>query len=165
MRVKFDVTGNVKKMTGFDKLEGDASLDAHFEVEFGPEELGMIYEAQRTLVPEVLNFVKEMQQIQNEKEKSTGADNRFEILDLKDKIRNLEIALEGEKARHEATKKNRDEYFNKYIKCLDQENMRIKKETEEFRKSFKQEEKVNPKEVLKKALEKTKEEEDEDDLY
>ena len=161
MKIKFDLSGAVEKM-GFVKEEGKGNISANFELEFGSDELGMLYDLQKSLVPEVLEFVKEMQRMTNEKEKDSRSDDKFEILDLKDKIRNLEIALEGEKVRHEATKKNRDEYFNKYIKCLDQENMRIKKETEEFRKSFKQEEKVNPKEVLKKALEKTKEEEESD---
>lgn len=153
MKIKFDVTGAVEKMTGFDKLEGKANLDAHFEIEFGADELGMIYEAQRALVPEVLNFVKELQKMQNENEKDSRSDDKFEILDLKDKIRNLEIALEGEKERHESTRKNRDEYFNKYIKALDNENERIKRETEEIIKRSQDSRKTQ------------KQEEDDDELY
>ena len=63
MKIKFDLTAGIEKMTGFNKLEGKGNLDAHMEIEFGADELGMIYEAQRALVPEVLSFVKEMQQI------------------------------------------------------------------------------------------------------
>ena len=64
MKIRFDITGAIKKVTGInEKLGGDANLDAHFEIEFGADELGTIYEAQRALVPEVLSFIKDMQQI------------------------------------------------------------------------------------------------------
>ena len=64
MKIKFDLSGAIKKVTGItEKVGGDANLDAHMEIEFSADELGMIYEAQRALVPEVLDFIKEMQQI------------------------------------------------------------------------------------------------------
>ena len=132
MRVKFDLSGAVEKMTIFK------------EVEFGPEELGMIYEAQRSLVPEVLNFMKEMQKLAQESKKESEVEfSNLEKDRLESKIESLKIQLDGERKRHSNTKKNRDEYFDKYIKLLDEntkkrkENIEnLKKENEELRKSL-----------------------------
>lgn len=107
MKIKFDLSGAVKKVTGInEKLGGDASLDAHLEVEFGADELGMIYEAQRALVPEVLNFVKEMQQLSN-KNKEENKMTELEKNRLETRIGYLETRLENEKeksSRHEKDK-------------------------------------------------------------
>lgn len=166
MKVRFDVTGAIEKINA---LEGKGNIDAHFEVEFGVDEMGMLLEAKKSLVPEILSFVKDMQQITTERN-----DRDEEVVDLRDKIKNLEydlntekekneelesdikslnIRLEGEKERHEVTKKNRDEYFNKYIKTLDNENKRIQRETEEIRKRSQDSRKTQ------------KQEEDDDELY
>lgn len=156
MRITFDITGAVEKMTGFDKLEGKANIDAHMSVEFGADELGMMYEAQKTMLPQILDFIKEVGNMSIEKDRQLREENTdLEKDRLQSQIESLEIQLNGEKKRHEYTRKNRDEYFNKYMKCLDRENEKIKKETEDFRKAFKQE----------KALNNVKKEEDEDDLY
>ena len=87
MKIKFDLSGAVKKVTGVnEKLGGDANIDAHFEVEFGADELGTIYEAQRALVPEVLSFIKEMQQITTE---SRRLDEKIDDLEYeKNKLEN-----------------------------------------------------------------------------
>ena len=132
MKMKFDVTGSIKKMTGFDKLEGDASLDAHFEIEFGPEELGMMYQFQKEMLPEILNFAKEMQQLTNRIDNSKMSD--LEINELESKIEGLEIQLNGERERHLNTQKERDEYFDKYIKQLDENTRRHKEEIENLKK-------------------------------
>lgn len=88
MKIKFDLTAGIEKMTGFDKLEGKGNLDAHMEIEFGADELGMIYEAQRALVPEVLSFIKEMQQITTD---ARQLDQKID--DLEYKNNNLENKL------------------------------------------------------------------------
>ena len=144
MRVKFDLSGAVEKMTIFKELEGKANLDCHVEIEFGADELGMIYEFQKHMIPEVLQFIKEMKR---------DEETNLEKNELENKIESLEIQLDGERGRHEVTKKNRDEYFNKYIKMLDNENKRIQRETEEIRKRSQDSRKTQ------------KQEEDDDELY
>ena len=151
MKIKFDLSGAVEKMTCFDKLEGKANIDAHFEIEFGADELGMIYEAQRALVPEVLSFVKEMQQLS--KEENNMSD--LEKSRLESKIEGLEIQLNGERKRHSKTQKERDEYFEKYIKSLDKITKIHEEEVEKLKKENKE---------IEKSLG-IKEEEDDDKLY
>ena len=137
MRVKFDITGSVEKMTGFNKLEGKGNIDAHFELEFSADELGMVYEFQKNIIPEVLGFIKEIKQEE---------DNKISDLErnrLESRNESLEIQLEGEKERHVSTQKERDEYFEKYIKSLDEmtnkhieERKDLEKENEKLRQSL-----------------------------
>lgn len=138
MKLKFDVTGAIEKLAGFNKAEGGkGNIDAHFELEFSAEELGMVYEAQRTMLPELLNFIKELKKEE---------DNKMSDLEksrLESKIEGLEIQLNGERERHSNTKRDRDEYFDKYIKMLDENTQkrkesieRLKKENEDLRKSL-----------------------------
>lgn len=144
MKVTFDLTGAIEKMTGFSKLEGKVNLDAHMTVEFGADELGMMYEAQKNMLPQILEFIKEVGNMSIEKDRQLRKENtNLEINRLESKIEGLEIQLEGERERHTNTQKERDEYFDKYIKLLDENTEKhkediekLKKESEELRKSL-----------------------------
>ena len=100
MKLRFDVTGAIKKVTGItEKVGGDANLDAHFELEFTPDELGMVYEFQKNMIPEVLQFIKEVKKEEDSKI-SDLEKNRLES-----RIESLEIQLNGERERHSSTQK------------------------------------------------------------
>ena len=138
MKLRFDVTGAIKKVTGItEKVGGDANLDAHFELEFAPDELGMVYEFQKNMIPEVLQFIKEV------KKEEDSKISHLEKSRLESRIEALEIQLNGERERHSNTQKERDEYFDKYIKLLDENTEKhkediekLKRESEELRKSL-----------------------------
>lgn len=111
MKLKFDVTAGLEKLTGFGKIDcGKGNLEAHFEVEFSAEEMGMIYEFQKQIVPEVLSFVKEMKQENDDAEKRN----------LENKVSNLEFEnkrsqgkIEHAEERLENMREEKKKWFNK----------------------------------------------------
>lgn len=114
MKIKFDLTAGIEKMTGFDKLEGKGNLDAHFEVELAPEELGSIYEAQKVILPEILNFIKEMKQGNDTSEKQ-DLENKVSRLEFENK--RLQGKLEHAEERLSNAKEDRNKWFNKAMKA------------------------------------------------
>ena len=132
MRVKFDLSGAVEKMTIFKELEGKANLDCHVEVEFGPDELGMIYEFQKNMIPQILDFAKEMQQMSNKRQ-----DDHLETLDLENKIKKLEydlevknLELERVKAKVSRTEKDKNFWKNELEEVLKGGKKKEEKEEE-----------------------------------
>ena len=129
MKMKFDISGAIEKLTGFGKIDGGkGNLEAHFEVEFSAEEIGMIYEFQKNIIPEVLQFIKEIKKEEDAKISDLEKDR------LESEIEGLEIQLNGEKERHVNTQKESDEYFNKYIKLLDENTNKHKEDIEKLKK-------------------------------
>ena len=137
MKIKFDVTGAVEKLTGFSKsLEGKGNLDAHFEVEFGADEMGMMLEAKKSLVPEIFDFIKEMQQMTEERNKAEEIKlSDVEKNKLETKIGILEVQLKAQEERYERLKKDKEFW-------KEQHDILMKGGEK------KEEEKVNPKSVL-----------------
>lgn len=66
MRVKLDLGAEVKKLAGnFGFNDGEGKFNCNLEMEFAPEEMMEVIKMQKELVPGVLNFVKEMQELTN----------------------------------------------------------------------------------------------------
>ena len=115
MKIKFDVTGAIEKLAGFNKDEGGkGNLEAHFEVEFSAEEMGMIYEFQKNMIPEVLNFIKEMKQSNDDTEKQI-LENKVSHLEFENK--RLEGKLEHSEERLANAKEDRNKWFNKAMEA------------------------------------------------
>lgn len=111
MKVKFDITAGLEKMTVFKELEGKANIDAHFEVEFGADELSMMYQFQKEMVPQILDFIKEV--------KKENEDSEKEILEKKVSQLEFENArLNGKLEHAEERLSNRDKWFNKAMESL-----------------------------------------------
>ena len=114
MKVRFDVTGAIEKMTGFDKLEGKGNLDAHFEIEFGADELAMMYQFQKEMVPEILSFIKEVK-AENEDTEKQVLENKLSQLEFENK--RLQGKLEHSEERLTSAKEDRDKWFNKAMEA------------------------------------------------
>lgn len=115
MKIKFDLTAGIEKMTGFDKLEGKGNLDCHVEVEFGADELGMIYEAQQNMVPQILDFIREVKKENDDNEKRS-LENKVSHLEFENK--RLQGKIEHAEERIANAKEDRDKWFNKAMESL-----------------------------------------------
>ena len=120
MKLKFDVTAGLEKLTGFGKIDGGkGNLEAHFEVEFSAEEMGMIYEFQKQIVPEVLSFVKEMKQENDDAEKQI-LENKVSQLEFGNK--RLQGKIDHAEERLNNAKEDEKKWFNKAMESLGDES-------------------------------------------
>ena len=119
MKIKFDITGAVKKTTGYlEKIGDNANIDAHLEIEFGADELGTIYDAQRALVPEVLSFIKEMQQLTNNRSKEENKITDLERNKLETRIGVLEVQLRHQQENNKRCEKDKEFWKSKCKELL-----------------------------------------------
>ena len=68
MKFRLNLNAEVQKLAGnFGFNDGEGKFNCDLEVELAPEEMMEVIKAQKELVPGVLNFVKEMQEISSER--------------------------------------------------------------------------------------------------
>ena len=66
MKAKFNLTGAVENLAGnFGMEKGNANLDCNLEIEYSVEEMLELIKAQKEVIPGVLSFIKEMQELTN----------------------------------------------------------------------------------------------------
>lgn len=110
MKIKFDLTAGLEKLTGFEKIGGKGNLDTHFEIEFGADELGMMYEFQKNMIPEILGFIKELKKENDDNEKQI-LENKVSNLEFENK--RLQDKVEHTEERLTSAKEDRNKWFNK----------------------------------------------------
>lgn len=107
MRVKLDLGAEVKKLAGnFGFNDGEGKFNCNLEVEFAPEEMMEVIKMQKEIVPGVLNFVKEMQEMSNDtNEKNCKIDSlQFNLDRERDKNKILEEKIEILESRNKEEK-------------------------------------------------------------
>ena len=68
MKMNFNLTGAVENLAGaFGMEKGNANINCHLELEYSVEEMLELVKAQKEILPGVLNFVKEMQELSSKK--------------------------------------------------------------------------------------------------
>ena len=68
MKFRLNLNAEVQKLAGnFGFNDGEGKFNCDLEVELAPEEMMEVIKAQKELVPGVLNFVKEMQEISSKR--------------------------------------------------------------------------------------------------
>ena len=68
MKAKFNLTGAVENLAGaFGMEKGKANLDCNIELEYSVEEMVELIKLQKEVIPGLLNFVKEMQELSGKK--------------------------------------------------------------------------------------------------
>ena len=100
MKAKFNLTGQVENLAGaFGMEKGKANVDCNLEVEYSVEEMIELIKLQKEMLPGILNFVKEMQELTNKQYRNK------EIIDkLEDE--NEELREENEELKKEVSKHN-----------------------------------------------------------
>lgn len=68
MKAKFNLTGAVENLAGaFGMEKGKGNLDCSIELEYSVEEMLELIKLQKEVLPGLLNFVKEMQELTSKK--------------------------------------------------------------------------------------------------
>ena len=68
MKMNFNLSAQVEKMAeAFNIKEGNASINCNLELEYSVEEMLELVKAQKEILPGVLSFVKEMQELTSKK--------------------------------------------------------------------------------------------------
>lgn len=99
MKFKLNLNAEVQKLAGtFGFNEGEGKFNCDLEVEFAPEEMMEVIKMQKELVPGVLGFVKEMQEITSKK---------YYDEDKEREIRNLKFENEKLKTFNEINKEDK----------------------------------------------------------
>lgn len=92
MKLNVNLDAQVEKMAeGFGLKEGNASIKANLELEYSVEEMLELAKMQKEILPGILSFVKEMQEISNQKYFDEERINKLEEEneDLKEDNENL----------------------------------------------------------------------------
>lgn len=68
MKMNFNLTGAVENLAGaFGMEKGNANINCHLELEYSVEEMLELIKLQKEVLPGLLNFVKEMQELTSKK--------------------------------------------------------------------------------------------------
>lgn len=64
MKMNFNLTGAVENLAGnFGMEKGNANINCHLELEYSVEEMLELIKAQKEILPGIMSFVKEMQEL------------------------------------------------------------------------------------------------------
>ena len=64
MKMNFNLTGAVENLAGaFGMEKGNANINCHLELEYSVEEMLEIIKLQKEVLPGIMSFVKEMQEL------------------------------------------------------------------------------------------------------
>ena len=100
MKLNINLDAQVEKMAeGFGLKEGNASIKANLELEYSVEEMLELVKAQKEILPGILSFVKEMQELTNKQYR-----NEEKIDKLKEE--NEELKEDNENLKREIRKHN-----------------------------------------------------------
>ena len=100
MKLNVNLDAQVEKMAeGFGLKEGNASIKANLELEYSVEEMLELAKMQKEILPGILSFVKEMQELTNK---------RYQIEEEIDKLEeeNKELKEDNENLKREIRKHN-----------------------------------------------------------
>lgn len=82
MKLNVNLDAAVQKMVGnFGLEDGSANIKANLELEYSVEEMLELVKAQKEILPGVLNFIKEMQELVNKQ--NYDSEKELEIRNLK----------------------------------------------------------------------------------
>ena len=94
MKLNINLDAQVEKMAeGFGLKEGNASIKANLELEYSVEEMLELVKLQKEILPGILSFIKEMQNMSNKQYYESKKDEK--IKELKEEIAFLEGKLEA----------------------------------------------------------------------
>ena len=100
MKLNVNLDAAVQKMAGnFGLEEGNASIKANLELEYSIEEMLELVKVQKEILPGILNFIKEMQELTN---KQYRDEERIEKLEEE----NEELKEDNENLKREISKFN-----------------------------------------------------------
>ena len=82
MKLNINLDAQVEKMAeGFGLKEGNASIKANLELEYSVEEMLELVKAQKEVLPGIMNFVKEMQELTSKQ--NYDSEKELEIRNLR----------------------------------------------------------------------------------
>ena len=88
MRLNVNLDAQVEKMAeGFGLKEGNASIKANLELEYSVEEMLELVKMQKEILPGILSFVKEMQELTSKQ--NYNSEKEWEIERLKEENEKL----------------------------------------------------------------------------
>mgnify|MGYP000936119879 CR=1 FL=1 len=82
MKMNFNLTGAVENLAGaFGMEKGNANINCHLELEYSVEEMLELVKMQKEILPGILSFVKEMQELTSKQ--NYDSEKEWEIEKLK----------------------------------------------------------------------------------
>ena len=82
MKMNFNLSAQVEKLAeAFNIKEGSANINCNLELEYSVEEFIELVKVQKDIIPGVLNFVKEMQELTSKQ--NYDSEKELEIRNLK----------------------------------------------------------------------------------